>query len=311
MASAAVCSSEDLLIWRLENGRVTTAGGAPTGPVPVGSLQKPFVARAWAASHPGARPPEFRCTGGSSCWFHPGHGRLGLTRATALSCNAYFRALAEATPQDTLAATLRAEGFSLKDPITPAAAIGLDDGLAVAITPDALLSAYIRLTREPWPEGDASRLELLAGLRAAALDGTAAALGRRGFWAKTGTSSALDGQPLATSGWAIAVDASGWAILGLLRHGTGREAARALGPTLGRLRPWSTPREIAPRPSATASANSRPPRAAPARVTVALFSLLHPRVVTARNVSGSPLGSSRGFVGPGGTLALGPGDRLD
>ena len=53
----------------------------------------------------------------------------------------------------------------------------------------------------------AARLELLQGLRTAALQGTAKALGRRGYWAKTGTVG-RPGIPR-TVGWAIAVEDSG------------------------------------------------------------------------------------------------------
>ncbi len=67
------------------------------------------------------------------------------------SCNAYFRALAAATPESTLGSVLRDEGFLVPSPLSSDAAIGTDGALAVR--PAALLRAYLRLTREPWAAG--------------------------------------------------------------------------------------------------------------------------------------------------------------
>jgi hypothetical protein len=137
------------------------------------------------------------------------------------------------------------------------------------------------------------RQAVLEGLRDSSREGTAAGIGHRGLWAKTGTVAAVDGAPLATSGWALAVDDSGWSILGLLPRGTGHEAARALAEPLARWRPWSlTARD-------------------PGEVRLALFEALAPRAVVARNLGDAPTAGSRGYVGPGASLALRPGDRLE
>src|SRR5258706_1286835 len=133
-----------LALWRLENGAVH--GPGDDGPLPVGSLLKPFVAKAWASAHPGETPPVVRCDRTSGCWRPSGHGSVGLVRALAVSCNTYFRKLAAETPAAVLEGTLRAEGFVPSGPLTPEAAIGLgtDDG-AVAAPPGALLRPYARL----------------------------------------------------------------------------------------------------------------------------------------------------------------------
>jgi hypothetical protein len=313
LAWGSVLEAAELLTWRLEGGAVRTDAGAPDRPLPVGSLAKPFVAKAWAKAHPTARPPVERCDAASHCWRPAGHGRLGLAHAVSVSCNVYFKKMAADTPLEVLKATLEAEGFLVPSPLSPETAIGLaDSDGALAARPEALLRAYARLVATPWDTGESVRREVLAGLRESALDGTARGLGHRGFWAKTGTVPALDGRPLATSGLVVAVDDSGWAVLGLLRSGTGREAAAALALPLGGLRPWSSPREAA----APANPRGARPAGGPAvpvaddRVRVGLLEILQPRAVTARNLGPAPAGSARGFVGPGASVSLGAGDRL-
>jgi len=297
----AIAAAEPVL-WRLEEGIVRPGPRAEDRLMPMGSLLKPFVARAWARAHPGAEPPVVRCERDSGCWLPSGHGGVGLVRGLSLSCNTYFRALAADTPEAVLADTLGAEGFAVPRPVSPEAAIGLvDDTGGVVARPGAVLRAYVRLVSAPWETGEEVRGAVLAGLRESALTGTASGIGRRGFRAKTGTVPALDGRPLATSGWVVAVDDSGWAVLALLPRGTGREAARALAAPLARLRPGSTPHT-----HTTGTA-----RTADARVRVGLLEALRPREVVARNVGRAPAASSRGFVGPDARIALEPGDRLD
>jgi hypothetical protein len=314
--AAAPPTGGDLVVWRIEGNAIVADAGVPNAPVPVGSLQKPFVAKAWARAHSSLAPPEFRCDGRSGCWLRSGHGLVGLSRATTLSCNTYYRRLAEETPEETLRATLSDEGFVVTGRLSAEGATGLESR-AVSIAPARLLEAYRRLTREPWLAGEPVRQLVLSGLRDAALFGTANGLDRRGYWAKTGTTSAIDGRPLATSGWALAIDDSGWGILGLLRRGTGREAARLLSVTLARLRPGAPKTRNEPRPEEAAA--TPPPegtpgplsgRNAPGTVRVALFEALHPTRVSARNAGGSPVATSRGYVGAGALVELRAGDRL-
>lgn len=265
----------------------------------VGSLQKPFVAKAWAAAHPAEASPSIPCTPSDHCWLRQGHGTLGLPSALARSCNTYFLRLAEATPKAVLARVFEAEGFRHQG-LTPSEAIGLPGpkGL-VTIAPSRLLQAYVRLLKEPWPLGEATRGEVRRGLREAAQGGTAS-LGQWGFWAKTGTVP-TPSDPLRTSGLALAVDDSGWAILGRLPLGTGRETARALDEPLSRWRPGHPP--LAPRP--TASGPKPPFRAA--TVAVRLLDLLGARTLQVRNAGTTPIPTREGYLGPGAQSPLRPG----
>lgn len=286
-----------LLVWRLERGATHAPIGAPTGRLPVGSLQKPFVARAWAEAHVGAQAPRLRCVGGATCWAPAGHGESDLARALSLSCNSYFVQLARDTPAPTLERVLRAEGFDLTGPPSPQAAIGLPDGATPVIAPETLLQAYARLITRPWPTGENVRALVLQGLREAARSGTAKGLARRGLWAKTGTVPALDGARLATSGWVLALDDAGSGRLGLLTRGTGREAARRAG-------------------TAWRAEESGAGDAAPAaNVRVLLLALLRPERASARNVGTAPVrlvrpGDAGAWLGPQATLALDAGTRL-
>ncbi len=258
-----------LLVFRLA-GDTVSPGAEAAAPRPVGSLQKPWVVAAWARAHPHDEPPRLDCTAQSGCWRPSGHGRVDLSRAFAQSCNAYFLALARATPEDVRARALEGAGFELSRPLSPEATIGLGPLDALPrVSPATLLGAYRDLLTRPWPSRDALRLALVDGMRAAALDGTGAALAQRGYLAKTGTVPALDGRPLATSGWALAASAGGESlVLALLPDGTGAMAAAALGEELGRegqhrddLRPR---RRLAWPP--LAGARPRPaPRRAPSR----------------------------------------------
>jgi len=151
--------------WRRDAAGTVSGATSADLAVAVGSLQKPFVAEAWAATHLDAATPRWHCDG-RSCWRPSGHGTLGLARATAVSCNAFFLALAAETPPAALRRTLEDEGFVVDGAMTPEAAIGLAG--TVTITPRRLLDAYARLTRRPWLSGDGVRVELLAGLRQAA-----------------------------------------------------------------------------------------------------------------------------------------------
>jgi hypothetical protein len=297
-----------LLVWRLEHDRVTGPDDWEQ-PLPVGSLAKPFVAKAWARSHPRAATPRFECTSVSGCWLPAGHGVLGLAKAVAASCNGYFRALAAATGENALGSVLREEGFLVPSPLSPDAAIGGDG--ALVIRPGGLLRAYLRLTREPWTSGESVRAELLLGLRENALRGTARGLGRYGLWAKTGTVPAIDGRPQRTSGLTLAVDDAGSAILAVLLDGTGREAARSLSKAVARLPlDGGNDDQAAPASSRQALLPDMRRESGPGRVSVALFASLRPRTLVARNLGDHPLETSRGYLGAGAARSLRPGDQL-
>jgi hypothetical protein len=275
--------------WRLEQGRFYISEGASDTPLAVGSLQKPFVARAWAQAHSDKPSPRFTCAGGTTCWLKRGHGELGLASALARSCNAYFRQLAEATPPQALAESLNHAGFA-PAPANAEEAIGLTAPGLLRIRPSRLLAAYQELLREPWPLGEVLRQEVLRGLRESARIGTAGGLVAWGLWAKTGTVP-LDAQH--TVGFALALDDSGLAMLARLHPGTGAQAATALAAPLAAHRP-GTP----------------VPVAKGGTVSVRLFDLLPATGFTVRNTGATPIPDGDGFLGPGGSRPLRPGDRV-
>lgn len=304
LAPRPVPQAPRLQAWRLRPGGAGEGGTAeagPAAPLAVGSLQKPFVAKAWAEAFEGKAPPRVRCGPGSGCWRASGHGEMGLARALAVSCNAYFRALAAQVPPERLAEVFAAEGFQ-GAPGSPDEALGLEGAAGgPAIAPADLLRAYARLVAEPWPRGEALRAEVLRGLREAAREGTAQGLGRRVAWAKTGTVPS-DG-PGPTAGFAVAADGAGGAALVRLEPGTGREAAVALGTLLGGARPWpaGTPPE--------GSGSSTAARAVPGEVRVRMLDLLGAERLEVRNAGAAPVPFGRGFLGPGAARSLPEGAR--
>lgn len=289
-----------LLVFRLAGETVSPAAEAATAR-PVGSLQKPWVLAAWAEAYPDETPPTLECTAASRCWRPAGHGRVDLPRAFAQSCNSYFLALARATPEETRARALSEAGFEVPRPLTPEASIGLGPlGALPRISPDRLLRSYRDLLTRPWPARDELRRAVVDGMRAAALDGTGAALALRGTLVKTGTVPSLDGRPNATSGWALAASADGSRLaLALLSDGTGAAAAAALG------------RETGGSSSSAPRAAEGPARPADA-VRIRLLATLHPSEAGVANAGNAPArirrpGSGAGWLGPGATVAAEPG----
>jgi hypothetical protein len=306
--------ADDFDAWLLNRGQIRIVGHPTEARLRVGSLQKPFLARAWAASHHATPPPSFTCTRSSGCWRPAGHGTLDLRGALRESCNTYFRFLARETEPSALATAFRAAGFDWTGELTDAEAIGLPGFTPMTIAPDRLLASYVDLVRAPWSEREDVRLEVLAGLRDAAQEGTAAGLGLWGFLAKTGTVPALDGTPLRTSGFALVLDDAGFAFLGLLRNGTGREAATRAGTAIAKLRPGTAirppQRATASGARPTASRTQRPKRGLEDPIDVVMLDELRPREVRLENLTAGPLDSSRGFVGPGGEVTVKAGDRF-
>jgi hypothetical protein len=294
IATAVVSAQEPTLqTWCLDHGRLEASAGATDAPLAVGSLQKPFVVRAWAQGHPDTATPRFTCLGGSECWLKKGHGNLGLAAALARSCNAYFRQLAASTSPKELAESLAHARFA-PAPTNPDEAIGLAAPGLLRIRPSQLLEAYRELLREPWPLGEPVRQEVLRGLRDSVRGGTAAGLNAWGFWAKTGTVP-LDN--MHTVGVALALDDADLAMLARLSPGTGAQAAKALAMTLAV--PLAARWQGTPVPARTGDA-----------VTVRLFELLPATGFTVRNTGATPIPDNRGFLGPGAARALHPGDRV-
>ena len=290
-----------LLVFRLAGESVSPAAEAGL-PRAVGSLQKPWVVAAWGEAHPGGDPPRLECTPGSRCWLPAGHGRVDLARGLAHSCNTYFLALARATPEPLRAEALVRAGFAVRRPLSPEASIGLGPLDALPkIAPAALLRAYRELLRSPWPSREDLRLAVLDGMRAAARDGTGAALGARGRFVKTGTVPSLEGRPLATSGWALAATRDGESLaLALLSDGTGARAAELLG------------EELAPGVGRSTARASRATRFPPTHVRVRLLSTLRPESVRVTNAGAGPIrirrrGGRETWLGPGASTEAAPG----
>ncbi len=286
-----------LLTWRWEDARLVMDPGATDDPVAVGSLVKPFLAKAWAQAHPDQAPPHVNCGPKDGCWQRPGHGRLDLARALSVSCNTYFRTLVEATPLEHVNRVLAQEGF-LGVVKEPRQALGLVEGLR--IRPSDLLAAYRRLVRTPWPLGESLRRSLLLGLREAALTGSASGLQVRGYYAKTGTSPTTDGHPAHTTGWVTVLDEVGWAVLARLTHGTGKEVADLLAEPMAHPRAWVTPHLRRPGPL-------DPDKD---RVKVRFFSLLKQGPFKVVNRGQDPVALREGFLGSGATQVLRVGDRV-
>jgi cell division protein FtsI/penicillin-binding protein 2 len=185
-------------------------------PIAPGSLLKPFVALAYARSQQKSSPnrsqqaaltrgfPSIVCHGKSDgCWRPGGHGQLALEQALAVSCNAYFLALARDVTTNGDALHSVSARYGLPDPpanTTASMLIGVTPDWRV--TPLALARAYALLiagadTREvveddPIDYEAAARLR--EGMRMAALPGgTAAKAGVHpgGVLAKTGTASCV------------------------------------------------------------------------------------------------------------------------
>jgi cell division protein FtsI/penicillin-binding protein 2 len=155
-------------------------------PIPVGSLVKPFTALAFAESH-GFHFPEHVCNGGDSCWYPKGHGSLGIVRAVAVSCNAYFTELASSTGAAQV--TSVAQRFGLRGPGVNASPEAMAGRFGVwRETPDALVRAYAMLLGRRLQPGTR---DIVDGMALSAKGGTASGISRQplhqSFLAKTGT----------------------------------------------------------------------------------------------------------------------------
>lgn len=197
--------------------------------VPVGSLVKPFTALAYGRAH-AYRYPQHVCTPGE-CWLPRGHGRQDLVSATANSCNAYFRALAQQVTAEQIAAV--AHEFDLSEPMstTPDTLIGL--GREWPVSPIALAHAYAELVARRAQPGVA---DIVEGMRLSAIRGTGGEVGRQlshsAALVKTGTAPCTHSRRASADGFVIALlPADDPSMVLLLRvHGaTGARAAVTAG----------------------------------------------------------------------------------
>jgi cell division protein FtsI/penicillin-binding protein 2 len=207
-------------------------------PIPLGSLVKPFTALAYAQSHDFSYP-TYECRGFSTgCWQSRPHGKLDIVSAISISCNSYFRLLAEhVSPQDILPIV---NEFSLEPPDpdfeTPAL---LGIGAQWRISPLHMARAYLELVRRRNQPGVAN---LLAGMSQSAKQGTGAAVGRAlgntDALVKTGTAPCSHDPMAPADGFVIVmVPSQQPEILLMLRiHGVaGAKAAETAGRILSRM----------------------------------------------------------------------------
>ncbi len=302
-------AADDFDAWMLNREQVQTMGSPIEKRLSVGSLQKPFLLRAWASVHARDPTPRVTCTKTSGCWRPGGHGAMDLRAAIRESCNTYFRQLARDTPAEAIRATFMDAGFSWAGEMSDTEAIGLPGPAVVTIAPEQLLRSYAALVRSPWIDREDVRQELLEGMKESALIGTASGLRLFNFMAKTGTVPALDGAPLRTSGFVMATDDGGFAFLGLLRRGTGREAAIRAGDAIAQIRTGLVRRSAAT-PLTSKVRPKGKKRGLEDPVRVRMLDELRLDEVHLRNTGAGPVDSSRGFVGPGAEVLVAPGDRF-
>jgi cell division protein FtsI/penicillin-binding protein 2 len=159
----------------------------PAKPIPLGSLVKPFTALAYGETHQNQFPRHF-CRGeASGCWqMHP-HGNLDLVTAISVSCNSYFRALAENLTGEQLIPIAKRFALDPPDPtLSGPPLMGLGDRWPIA--PIKMARAYLELHQR---RDQPVVREILAGMAQSARNGTGKGVGEALIHAdalvKTGT----------------------------------------------------------------------------------------------------------------------------
>jgi cell division protein FtsI/penicillin-binding protein 2 len=207
-------------------------------PIPLGSLVKPFTALAYAGAHD-FRYPSYECKGqASGCWQVRPHGKLDIVSAISVSCNSYFRSLAESVTLEQLLPVTRT--FDLESPeanSTGPSLIGI--GERWKISPVHMVRAYLELFRRREQPGVR---EILAGMLQSAHRGTGAAVGRAlkhsEAFVKTGTAPCTHEPHAPGDGFVVAlVPAQAPEIVLMVRvHGVpGAKAAETAGRMLSRM----------------------------------------------------------------------------
>lgn len=221
-----------LLLDAQTGNLLTSQWDNPERPIPVGSLVKPFVALAYGEQH-AFRYPTHVCRGtATGCWLPRGHGDVDLTSAIAHSCNSYFRALTAGMTAAEISLIATRIGLQIpSDDLRGAELVGIGNRWSVA--PINLARGYLELLRRRDQPGVQ---EILAGMAAAAEEGTGAAVNRAlvhpKALVKTGTAGCTHARHAPGDGFAIALfPAEHPEILLLVRvHGVpGAEAARTAG----------------------------------------------------------------------------------
>jgi hypothetical protein len=143
-------------------------------PVGFGSLLKPFLVLAFAATHWSF--PTFVCRGvPDRCWLGRGHGEQSVVAALANSCNCYFLHLARLIDRAALDAVCLRYGLALPArEVSEEALIGLGGGWQNL--PLSVVRAFAQLTDQT----------VLKGMAQCAVSGTAKSI-HLPCYAKTGT----------------------------------------------------------------------------------------------------------------------------
>jgi cell division protein FtsI/penicillin-binding protein 2 len=199
---------------------------------------KPFTALAYAEAHD-FRYPTYVCKGeASGCWRMQPHGNLDIVSAISVSCNSYFRSLAQNVTSAELVPVT--QDFRLEAPDESIAAAGLIGlGEQWLIAPTHMARAYLELYQRRDQPGVR---ELLAGMMQSAQHGTGAAVGRAlknsDALVKTGTAPCTHSPHAPGDGFVVVlVPAQQPEILLMIRvHGVpGAKAAETAGRMLGRM----------------------------------------------------------------------------
>ena len=174
-------------------------------PIPLGSLVKPFTALSYAQSHE-FRYPTYECKGkASGCWHPQPHGKLDITAAISVSCNAYFRRMAENVAVEQIVPVAQTFGLEFPDAdSTSENLIGI--GEQWRISPIHMARAYLELFRRKDQPGV---FPILEGMRQSALHGTGAAVDRQlkhaAALVKTGTAPCTHSPSAPADGFVLAL----------------------------------------------------------------------------------------------------------
>jgi len=263
VARLSAKSHSAVLLWDLTRSEALAAVRAEVFAAPscLGSLVKPFVLLAYLNEHCSDINLELHpCVGRATaecpveCWYKPGHGKLDMSRALAVSCNQYFYQLAKQTSPGAFLTILTAQGLNPKSdpsgaaPVLPETMMGLDSNLK--LVPLQVLKAYWALiSGHPSAETGSASMPafahtiLLNGLRLGALEGTSAlaqkALPPNQFLlGKTGTSPAFTGGRYLksrTDGWFLGFYPAAQPVLAVIVYYPGGLGARDAAPLGGEI----------------------------------------------------------------------------
>jgi hypothetical protein len=217
---------------------LTSRWDDPEKRIPLGSLVKPFTALAYAETHEFHYPVHVCRGGASGCWQRRAHGKLDIVSALGVSCNSYFRDLAENLTGEQMWLVANRFGLDVPDSdLTGPALMGLGDRWP--ISPLHMARAYLELEHRRDQPGVG---EVLAGMAQSARRGTGMGVGRALKYSdalvKTGTATCIHEPHAPGDGFVVAlVPANRPELLLMVRvHGVpGTAASVTAGHMLSRL----------------------------------------------------------------------------